>query len=82
MAKVIVGKLAGPTARKVGASKAAVSRKRIRGSDGEVRTLLTVSAESDSLDKDFTYVFGRNVAKARRENKRLTGSADRAPPKR
>ena len=35
-----------------------------------------------TLDDDLLYVFRRNVAKARRENKRLLGVADFVPPKR
>jgi hypothetical protein len=43
--------------------------------------LRTLNANSESFGSDFTYVFGRNVAKARRENKRVTGRTDVVPVK-
>lgn len=79
MAKVVITKLERPTARAVGAKNAAVETKRVRGETGEVQTLSTLDARSRSFSDDLTFVFGRNVARARRENKRLTGSADRVP---
>jgi hypothetical protein len=81
MAKVVVTKLAGSTAREIGAKGAAVAKKRVRNSEGQIRTVMTLDVDSKTFGNDFTYVFGRNVAKARRENKRVTGVADRAPDK-
>lgn len=81
MAKVVIGKLDNPTARKIGAKRASVGIKRIRDEDGELRTLSTIEAGSKTFGRDLTYVFGRNVAKARRENKRVTGSSDSVPAK-
>lgn len=81
MAKVVIKKLDGKTARKVGAKDVSVGQKRVRDSDGEVRTFRTLDAASKTFSTDLTYVFGRNVAKARRENKRVTGRTDSVPAK-
>jgi hypothetical protein len=37
---------------------------------------MELDAHSPTFDRDLQYVFAKNVAKARRENKRLLGSAD------
>lgn len=80
MAKVIIKK--STRARKKAASAPeTIGQKRVRGSNGELRTLRTLNAGSKTFGRDFTYVFGKNVAKARRENKRVTGSADVTPNK-
>lgn len=81
MTKVVIGKLRDATARKIGAKHASVGSKRVRDEDGALHTLSTIDAGSKTIDRDLTYVFGRNVAKARRENKRVTGSADISPAK-
>jgi hypothetical protein len=44
--------------------------------------VLTLDANSPSFEDGLQYVFARNVAKARRDNKRIVGVADVAPPKR
>jgi hypothetical protein len=62
------------------AAARAVGKKRIGGLGGW-RTVHTLDAHSKSFDEDLQYVFSKNVAKARRENKRLTGSSDIAPRK-
>jgi hypothetical protein len=59
-----------------------VGKKRVVTADGRRETIWTVDARSPTLGDDMLYVFQRNVAKARRENKRLTGKADFVPPKR
>lgn len=79
MVKVVFKKLRGATARKAGAT-AAVEEKRVRNPDGS-RVIFTIDTGSKTFDQDLTYVFGRNVAKARRENKRVTGALDRVPAK-
>jgi hypothetical protein len=79
MAKVVITKFKHSTARDIGAKNAAVETKKVRGESGDIHTLSTLDAHSRSFTDDLTYVFGRNVARARRENKRLTGSADRVP---
>jgi hypothetical protein len=67
-----------------GSAKAArgVGKKRVATADGGWKTVWTVDAHSPTLDDDLLYVFRRNVARARRENKRLLGVADFVPPKR
>lgn len=77
MAKVVVKSL------KSGGRGAArsVRRKRIAKVGGGWKTVTTLDANSATLDDDLHYVFGKNVAKARRENKRIVGLTDRAPRK-
>lgn len=77
MAKVVYKSLKGGRS---GASRS-VGKKRISDSEGRSRTVHTLDANSASFDEDLRYVFRRSVAKARRENKRIVGSADIAPPK-
>ena len=68
-------------ARKTGSDNASVGEKRVRDSDGKLRTLVTIDLFGKNFGNDLDYVFKKNVAKARRENKRVTGVADRAPVK-
>lgn len=82
MAKVVVKKPADGWAQRVKAKDTSVTAKKIRTGEGTVQTMFTLDAGSDTFGADLSYVFGRNVAKARRENKRLTGSADGRPGKR
>jgi len=79
MAKVVFKKLRGATSRKAGVT-AAVVETRVRKPDG-TRVVFTIDTASDTFSQDLTYVFGRNVARARRENKRVTGALDRVPAK-
>lgn len=81
MAKVVVKKLAKSTARQIGARGAAISSKRVGDLHGGSTTLVTIDADSKTFANDLTYVFGKNVAKARRENKRITGALDGVPAK-
>lgn len=53
--------------------------KRLRNTKGSLVQLRTVDAGSATLSEDITEVFAKNVAKARRENKKLFGSAEYAP---
>ena len=64
------------------AAPRAVAKKRTATSDGKSKTVLTLDANSSTFDEGLAYVFRKNVAKARRENKRLLGSPDSAPRKR
>ncbi len=50
------------------AGRAEIRKKRVRGPDGKITTLLTVDADSPTLADDITEVFKRNVARARRAN--------------
>jgi hypothetical protein len=77
MAKIIIADLR----TKPGAS-ASVTEKRVRDTEGQVKTLRTLDAGSRTFGEDLRYVFGRNVAKARRDNKRIIGSTDVAVAKR
>jgi hypothetical protein len=59
-----------------------VREQRVRTADGALKTVRTLDAGSATFDDDLLYVFNKNVAKARRENKRVLGSADGVPRKR
>ena len=58
-----------------------VREKRLRNSQGEVVRVLSLDANSATFIDDLTTVFQKNVARARRENLRLLGSADGLPVK-
>jgi hypothetical protein len=77
MAKVILKSL-----KSKSPGKTAVSEKRVRTDEGQVKTLRTLDVRSRTFGADLQYVFGKNVAKARRDNKRVIGAADIAVPKR
>lgn len=59
-----------------------VAEKRVRDNDGQVRTVWSLDVSSPTFGAELHYVFRKNVAKARRENKRVTGAADVAVSKR
>ena len=80
MAKIVYKSLA--TSKSARRAPPGVGKKRVVAADGGRETVWTVNAHSRTLDDDLLYVFRRNVAKARRENKRLLGVADVVPPKR
>ena len=80
MAKVVfksskAGRFSGPATRSVG-------KKRVLEADGGWKTVRTLDANSAIFDEGLRYVFTKNVAKARRDNKRVVGTTDVAPPKR
>lgn len=79
MTKVVFAKLAEGTRERATKKSTSVAEHRFRGDDGKMMVVKTVDANSPTLTEDLTYVFSSNVAKARRDNKRLLGSADRAP---
>ncbi len=81
MAKVQIGRMEPKSAREIRERDTSVKLKRFRGSDGKIHSIRTIDAGSKTLDLDLTYVFGKNVAAARRENKRVTGSVDFEPAK-
>ncbi len=56
-----------------------VAIKHVRGPKGQETELFVVDSNDDNFDDDLTYVFQRNVARARQENKRLFGSPDGVP---
>jgi hypothetical protein len=73
MAKVVVKSLKSKSKR---LRKTSVTEKRVRNASGQVKTLRTLDAGSRTFGADLQYVFGKNVAKARRDNKRTVGAAD------
>ena len=60
----------------------AVETRRVAGHNGRKTVVRTLDANNDNFDDGLRYVFAQNVAKARRENKRVTGKADVVPRKR
>ena len=78
MARVIVASLKS----KSGPTKASVNAKRVRDTTGQIKTVRTLDIGSNSFGSDLRYVFGKNVAKARRDNKRAAGVTDGAVVKR
>jgi hypothetical protein len=81
MAKVVVTNLKSKP-NGSGRGKTSVTEKRVRDTDGQVKTLRTLDAGSPTFGTDLQYVFGKNVAKARRDNKRAIGTTDVAIAKR
>lgn len=79
MAKVVVKKLGGSKADKHGVT---VVQKRVRDTgSGQFLTFHTIDAQSKTFGQDLNYVFAKNVAKARRDNKAVVGVLDRVPTK-
>jgi hypothetical protein len=75
MAKVVVKKLGGKSTTR---GRGSVSEKRLFNSEGKLVKVLSLDSNSSSFSSDLRLVFQKNVAKARRENKKRFGSADRA----
>jgi hypothetical protein len=80
MAKIVVTSLKSKAGSRRSATS--VTKKRVKDADGQLKTLRTLDAGSRTFGADFGYVFGKNVAKARRENKRTIGATDVAVAKR
>ena len=80
MAKVIVSDLKSKEAVRPG--KGRVAEKRVPNGEGQVKVLRTLDVGSSTFGDDLHYVFRKNVAKARRDNKRIIGSADGVVTKR
>lgn len=81
MAKIVYKSLAQSRAAKAAGARA-VGKKRVALPGGGWRTVRTLDVYSPNFDDGLLHAFRSNVAKARRENKRLTGKADFVPPKR
>ncbi len=79
MARVVWKSLRAPKSER-SAGRAAVGRKTVTSGEGR-KTVHTLDANTAEFDAALTYVFSRNVAKARRENKRILGQADLEPAK-
>jgi hypothetical protein len=69
--------------KRIGRSKAMrglnVEIRRVRNPEGRFIEKFVIDSNSPTLDADLTFVFQRNVARERRENKRLFGSPDGFP---
>jgi hypothetical protein len=63
------------------AGKPSVTSKQFKTSSGEAVTVRTINAESKTFGEDLLYVFERNVEKARRENREIAASENRARSK-
>ncbi len=69
-----VGKKGAKVERRAGAGT--VIEQSVYGHDGRLKTVFTIDAGSATLGSDLQYAFERNVAKARRENKKKLGRSD------
>jgi hypothetical protein len=72
MSDIIVAPIKRPKTRKAGS----VREKRLVNSQGKTVRVLSLDANSSTFIDDLTLVFEKNVAKARRENKKIVGSPD------
>jgi len=75
MAKIVIASLKSKS-KPGGRGRPPVAKKRVRDTDGRVKTLWTLDLGSATFGQDLQYVFGRNVAKARQDNKRAIGVPD------
>ncbi len=73
MADVTIADMNKPKMRR--GRKGSVREKLLRDSHGRTVRVLSLDANSETFSDDLAVVFARNVARARRENKRLFGSA-------
>lgn len=78
MAKVIVRNLEKCLAKR---GRIPVSEKRVVNSEGKVVRISTIDSNSPYFSSDLRRLFQKNVAKARRENKKRFGSPDRVGQK-
>ena len=78
MVDVVVANLKRTKARS-GKKSSSVREKRMRSGEGKLVRVLSLDANSATFIEDLTTVFERNVAKARRENRHLFGSASGGP---
>jgi hypothetical protein len=79
MTRIIVRKLNGKAGARHGRSS--VVSKSVHKPSGERIRILSVDANSPTFGNDLSIVFERNVAKARRANKKKFGSPDRVAQK-
>ena len=79
MTRVIVKKLA--TGKRTKSAAASVTTKLVHKPGGQRVRILSVDANSPTFGTDLSAIFERNVAKARRENKKKFGSPDRVAQK-
>lgn len=76
MARVIIKNLSKSLPK-----RSRISEKRVVNPDGKVVRIPTVDSNSPYFSSELRRLFQRNVAKARRENKKRFGSADRVSEK-
>ncbi len=76
MTKVVIADL---SKRRNGKSAGSVREKRLRDAGGNLVRVLSIDANSETFGSDLELLFKRNVARARRENKKLLGSASGVP---
>jgi hypothetical protein len=79
MPRIIVRKLRDKAG--TGRAGSSVVTKSVHKPGGERIKILSVDANSPTFGNDLTIVFERNVAKARRANKKKFGSPDRVAQK-
>jgi hypothetical protein len=79
MTRIIVRKLNG----KVGTrhARSSIASKSVHKPSGERVKILSIDANSPTFGSDLSIIFERNVAKARRANKKKFGSPDRVAQK-
>ena len=58
------------------ANRGPAIEQRVYGTDGRLKTVYTIDSGSDTFGSELGYAFKKNVAKARRENKKKFGTAD------
>lgn len=78
MAKVVIKDLQPKASKR---TRRSVVEKTYADSEGRKRTVRKIDAKSKTFGGDLQFVFKKNVSAARRENKRLLGSADYVPRK-
>lgn len=74
MTKPVLTKLA--PRKKAAIKRATLEKQRVRDETGRIRTVYKLDAGSGRFDVQFSKAFSLSVAKARKENKRVTGSTD------
>jgi hypothetical protein len=78
MTRILVRKLNGRPSRR---GRSSVVSKSVHKPNGERVRILSIDANSPTFGNDLSAVFERNVAKARRANKKKFGSPDRVAHK-
>ena len=69
-------------ANRPGKKPKGVTLRRVTDADGQKVTIRAIDANSPTFGEDLLYVFSKNVEAARRENKRVIGTASGVPAKR
>ena len=67
--------------KRAGRKPEGVTKRQVTTESGDKVTIRAVDANSPTFGEDFLYVFSKNVEAARKENKRLFGSADGVKPR-